>query len=161
MVQDVGFDLESGKFLSLLGPSGSGKAAVLRMLAGLVNPDAGMIHIDGQEVFGAKRKVAVEDRHLGLVFQNYALWPHIAVAQNVSLGLQVQRWSRATIRQRVVEMLYLVGLAGMERRYLYQLSGGQQQQIAMARALAGRPTKNLVTPRCNSPPHLLRHMYIS
>jgi ABC-type Fe3+/spermidine/putrescine transport system ATPase subunit len=139
VVEDVGFELESGTFLSLLGPSGSGKTTVLRMLAGLVRPDAGMIRIGGQEVFGTSRNVPVEERGLGMVFQDYALWPHMTVAQNVAFGLQLKRLPRSQVRQRVAQMLDLVGLAGMQQRFPFQLSGGQQQRVAMARALSVQP----------------------
>lgn len=139
VVADVGFTLEAGTFLSLLGPSGSGKTTVLRMIAGLVHPDAGVIRIAGQEVFGERRRVPVEERGLGMVFQDYALWPHMTVGENVAFGLRLQRKSRQQISARIAEMLELVGLAGLERRYPYQLSGGQQQRVAMARALSVQP----------------------
>lgn len=139
VVADIGFTLDTGTFLSLLGPSGSGKTTVLRMIAGLVHPDAGTIRIAGQEVFGGRRPVPVEERGLGMVFQDYALWPHMTVAQNIAFGLRLQRSSPEQIKARVAQMLALVGLSGLERRYPYQLSGGQQQRVAMARALSVQP----------------------
>jgi ABC-type Fe3+/spermidine/putrescine transport system ATPase subunit len=139
VVSDVGFDLEAGTFLSLLGPSGSGKTTVLRMIAGLVHPDTGLIRIGGQEVIGERRQIPVEERGLGMVFQDYALWPHMTVEQNIAFGLRLLHHPRAQITTRVAQMLELVGLAGLERRYPYQLSGGQQQRVAMARALSVQP----------------------
>ena len=139
IVSDVAFALHSGEFISLLGPSGSGKTTVLRMIAGLVRPDGGSIQIGGQEVFSAQRDVPVEQRGIGMVFQDFALWPHMTVGQNIAFGLRLRRFSGRETRSRVSEMLALVDLAGYERRYPNQLSGGQQQRVALARALATHP----------------------
>ncbi len=137
--QNIDFSLEQGAFLSLLGPSGSGKTTVLRMLAGLAEPDSGHISIGGKEIFGPKRNTPVEERGLGMVFQDYALWPHMTVAQNISFGLRLRRMASHDIRARVHEMLDLTALTGLEHRFPFQLSGGQQQRVALARALSIHP----------------------
>jgi ABC-type Fe3+/spermidine/putrescine transport system ATPase subunit len=131
------FDLEvrSGELLTLLGPSGCGKTTTLRMVGGFVEPDAGEIFFDERVV----THVPAERRPTAMVFQNYALWPHMTVAQNVSFGLRVRHRPRREITTRVAEALALMGLAGMEARYPRQLSGGQQQRVALARALIVEP----------------------
>ncbi len=139
VISDVSFELHQGEFLSLLGPSGSGKTTVLRMLAGLSRPDSGVISIGGQVVFTGKKDVPAEERRLGMVFQDYALWPHMTVGQNIAFGLRLRHVARRERRSRVEEMLALVDLTGFEGRYPNQLSGGQQQRVALARALATNP----------------------
>lgn len=139
VVDDVSVAVEEGTFVSLLGPSGSGKSTVLRMVAGLIAPDDGTIVIDGQRVSGDGRDVPPERRNIGMVFQDYALWPHMTVGQNIAFGLRLRRWSRARIRGRIEEMLELVRLESMTERYPFELSGGQQQRVALARALATDP----------------------
>ncbi len=139
VVSDVSFELRSGEFLSLLGPSGSGKTTVLRMLAGLSRPDGGIIRIGDLEIFGPRKDAPVEERGLGMVFQDYALWPQMTVEQNIAFGLALRHVPRAERQARVAEMLALVDLTGFERRFPNQLSGGQQQRISLARALATRP----------------------
>ncbi len=134
-VQDVSFALCPGQFMALLGPSGCGKTTVLRLIAGLEMPDAGTIAIGGRVVTGGTRFVPAHRRRVGMVFQDYALFPHMTVEQNVAYGL-----SRGNHRHaRVAEMLALVGLEGFNRRYPHELSGGQQQRVALARALAPQP----------------------
>jgi ABC-type Fe3+/spermidine/putrescine transport system ATPase subunit len=127
--------VKHGTFVTLLGPSGSGKSTVLRMVAGLERPDSGRILIEGRDVAG----VAPWRRNLGMVFQQYAVFPHMTVAQNVSYGLDVRNLPRHTRRRRVGEMLDLVGLPGYESRDTTRLSGGEQQRVALARALAPQP----------------------
>jgi ABC-type Fe3+/spermidine/putrescine transport system ATPase subunit len=127
--------IERGEFFTFLGPSGSGKSTVLRMIAGLERPDGGRILIDGRDVAG----VPPWRRNLGMVFQQYAVFPHMTVAQNVAYGLRVRRLPRAEAEGRVAEMLRLVGLGGMEGRNPTHLSGGEQQRVALARALAPAP----------------------
>lgn len=138
-VSDVSFSLADGQLMALLGPSGSGKTTVLRMLAGLERPDAGTIAIHGNVVFDKRHDVAAENRDIGMVFQDYALWPHMTVAQNISFGLRLRRLSHQATAARVAEMLALVHLDGLDHRYPDQLSGGQQQRVGIARAMVTDP----------------------
>jgi len=138
-VDDVSFSVAEGEFVALLGPSGSGKTTVLRMLAGLERPDEGRISVHGRPVFGGRREVPAEERDIGMVFQDYALWPHMTVAQNIAFGLRLRRFTRRDRDTRVAEALSLVHLDGLDARFPDQLSGGQQQRVAIARAMATRP----------------------
>ena len=138
-VDSVGFTLGDGQFLALLGPSGSGKTTVLRMLAGLETPDGGRIAVHGRVVYEHGRSVPPEQRDIGMVFQDYALWPHMTVAQNIAFGLGLRRVPRPEIDRQVAAALSMVHLEGLGGRYPDQLSGGQQQRGAIARALATRP----------------------
>lgn len=131
----INFGIEKGKLVALLGPSGSGKTTILRMIAGLETPDSGDIIIDGQVV----NNIPASRRGIGFVFQNYALFRYMTVYDNISMGLQVQRVPKAQIKERVNELLELVSLKGLEKRYPNQLSGGQRQRVAFARALAPNP----------------------
>ncbi len=135
VVTDFNLSVARGEFVSFLGPSGCGKTTVLRMVAGFEAPSAGAIVIDGQDVTALRPN----RRNIGMVFQAYALFPNLTVAQNVGFGLRVAGQGRAAIAARVAEMLALIGLPDLARRYPYQLSGGQQQRVALARALAARP----------------------
>ncbi len=134
-VHGLSLSVARGEFFTLLGPSGCGKTTTLRIVAGLVEPDEGRVLFDGKDV----THLPPWDRNLGMVFQNYALWPHMNVFDNVAFGLVERRLPREQVRRRVAEALELVGLAGMEGRYPSQLSGGQQQRVALARALVVRP----------------------
>ncbi len=134
-VHEATFSLEKGGILSLLGPSGCGKTTTLRMIAGFEEPSAGEIRIGGAAMSG-KRPY---ERNVGLLFQDYALFPHMSVEQNIAYGLKRRNFDRARISQRVNEMLDLVKLHGFETRRPAQLSGGQQQRVALARALATNP----------------------
>jgi sulfate transport system ATP-binding protein len=134
-VKDVSFQAREGAITALLGPSGSGKSTVLRMIAGLERPDAGRVWVGGEELTNA----SVQERRLGFVFQHYALFRHMTVRQNVAFGLSVRHVDRPAQRDRVTELLELVGLAPLGDRYPDQLSGGQRQRVALARALAPRP----------------------
>jgi sulfate transport system ATP-binding protein len=134
-VRDVTFTAEGGAITALLGPSGSGKSTVLRMIAGLEAPTAGRIWMEGEE----HTFKAVQERRVGFVFQHYALFRHMTVAQNVAFGLSVRKVPKADRRERVDELLRLVHLEGFRDRYPDQLSGGQRQRVALARALAPRP----------------------
>lgn len=131
------FDLEvrGGEFISLLGPSGCGKTTALNCLAGLLEPDAGQIELDGQDIV----RTAPERRRFGMVFQNYALFPHLTVERNIAFGLQMQRVPRASIGERVTRALDMVRLREQRDKYPAQLSGGQQQRIAIARAIVTEP----------------------
>ena len=133
--RNVDFGIEKGKLIGLLGPSGSGKTTILRMIAGLETPDSGEIIIDGKVV----NDVPASERGIGFVFQNYALFRYMTVYDNVAFGLKVQKVDRKTIDTRVSELVKLVGLEGLEKRYPSQLSGGQRQRVAFARALAPNP----------------------
>jgi iron(III) transport system ATP-binding protein len=136
-VADVSLTLESGEIVAVLGESGCGKSTLLRMIAGLETPSAGEIAIADRVVFNRKLDVPTEERGVGLVFQDYALFPHLDVASNVAYGLH--RLRRAERGERVRELLALVGLEHLARRFPHELSGGQQQRVALARALAPRP----------------------
>lgn len=132
----VSFASEKGKLIGLLGPSGSGKTTILRILAGLETADTGDIYIDGARV----NDIPASRRGIGFVFQSYALFRYKTVFDNVAFGLRIQKWNKADIRERVEELIELVGLKGMEKRYPNQLSGGQRQRVAFARALATQPS---------------------
>ncbi len=139
VVSNVDLAIEEGEILSLLGPSGCGKTTILRMLAGLVTPDSGWIKVGERVFYDGKREVAVEDRQIGMVFQDYALWPHMTVAKNIAFGMRLRHLPALDIKKRVAELLELVNLPGMGQRYPYQMSGGQQQRVAVARALSTEP----------------------
>lgn len=132
---NVNFGVEKGKLIGLLGPSGSGKTTILRMIAGLETPDSGDIIIDGVRV----NDLAASKRGLGFVFQNYALFRYMTVYDNIAFGLRVQKADKKKIDERVRELIKLIGLEGLEKRYPSQLSGGQRQRVAFARALAPNP----------------------
>ncbi len=132
---DVSLGIEKGKLIALLGPSGSGKTTILRMLAGLEQPDSGDIYIDGVRV----NDLPGSKRGIGFVFQNYALFRYMNVYDNIAFGLEVQKKGKKEIKERVHELLKLIGLEGMDHRYPHQLSGGQKQRVAFARALAPNP----------------------
>ena len=138
-IKDVSLDIKPGELVALLGPSGSGKTTLLRILAGLDQPSHGRVTFDGEDALG----LSVQERNVGLVFQSYALFRHMTVLGNVGFGLKVrprgQRPTDAEIRKRALELIDLVQLKGLERRYPAQLSGGQRQRVAFARALAIEP----------------------
>lgn len=134
-VDGVSLSLEPGETLALLGPSGCGKSTLLRLIAGLEQVDEGRVVLGGRDL----SRVSPQRRGFGMVFQDYALFPHLSVADNVAYGLVERGWSRAVRRARVDELLTLVGLTGYGARRSYQLSGGEQQRVALARALAPRP----------------------
>ncbi len=133
--REVSLDVRPGEFVTLLGPSGCGKTTTLRMIAGFEHPSAGRILIGGQDV----TTVPANQRNIGFVFQNYALFPHLSVFENVAYGLRVRNESEDAIGHRVGEVLGLVGLAGYEKQFPSQLSGGEQQRVALARAIVIRP----------------------
>ncbi|MEE9275764.1 MAG: ABC transporter ATP-binding protein [bacterium] len=140
-VAGISLSVERGEFVTLLGPSGCGKTTTLRCIAGLERPDGGEIRIDGEVVASFERDIYLdpEDRNLGMVFQSYAVWPHMTVFDNVAYGLRVRRESRAEIRERTVKALELVGLGDLADRYATKLSGGQRQRVALARAIVYNP----------------------
>jgi ABC-type sugar transport system ATPase subunit len=140
-VNDVSLTIEPGSFLTLLGPSGCGKTTLLRCIAGLEDPDGGEIFIGDKLVFSDQKGISLPSgkRELGLVFQNYALWPHMKVEKNITFALETQKMSKVEMQQRVKETLAEVQMEGYEDRYPREMSGGQQQRIALARMLAYRP----------------------
>jgi len=140
-VDGISFGVEKGKILTLLGPSGCGKTTTLRCIAGLEHPDAGTISLEGEAVTSVADGILTppERRNIGMVFQSYAVWPHMTVAQNVAYPLEVRKWPRREIAGRVDEVLELVGLARFRDQYATRLSGGQQQRVALARAMIYNP----------------------
>ncbi|WP_136603859.1 sulfate/molybdate ABC transporter ATP-binding protein [Paenibacillus dokdonensis] len=134
-VNDVSFDIAKGHLIGLLGPSGGGKTSVLRMLAGLEQPDDGEIRFHGELV----NHLLPQERGIGFVFQNYALFKHMTVYDNIAFGLKVKKVAKSALKERVMELVELTGLSGFEKRYPHQLSGGQRQRVAFARALAPEP----------------------
>ncbi len=139
-VDGVSIDIRDGEFLTLLGPSGCGKTTTMRMIGGFEEPDAGRILLRGEEIVG----VPPNKRDVNMVFQHYALFPHMNVEGNVEYGMKLKKVSKDERRKRVGEMLEIVGLAGYQTRKPSQLSGGQQQRVALARALVNRPTALLL-----------------
>ena len=134
-LKDFELEVEGGEFISLLGPSGCGKTTALNCFSGLLEPDAGDIELDGESILS----VPPERRRFGMVFQNYALFPHLSIARNISFGLEMEGVEKTEIRERVQEVLSLVRLEEHRDKYPAQLSGGQQQRVALARAVVTRP----------------------
>jgi iron(III) transport system ATP-binding protein len=144
VVDHVSFKLAQGEILGLLGPSGCGKTTLLRMIAGFEQPTDGTIELAGNVVASPHDLLPPEQRNTGMVFQDYALFPHLSIADNIAFGLKKKKLSKKDIKQRINEVLALVGLEGLEKRYPHQLSGGQQQRVALARALAPKPALMLL-----------------
>jgi iron(III) transport system ATP-binding protein len=138
-VRDLSLEVRDREFVTLLGPSGCGKTTLLRLVAGFLAPDEGTIRVGGVVLSSKDAVVPPERRGMGMVFQNYAIWPHKTVYENVVFGLTVRRVGRAEARDRVARVLELVNLAGLERRLPGELSGGQQQRVALARSLVVEP----------------------
>ncbi len=139
VVDDLSLDLRNGELVTLLGPSGCGKTTTLRMIAGFIELSAGAITVDGGEISSASRTVPPEHRGMSMIFQSYAIWPNMTVAENVGFGLKVRKVPADEARRRVHEMLEVVHLAPLAHRYPAELSGGQQQRVALARAMVVRP----------------------
>ncbi len=140
-LDDVSFTAPDGKFTTLLGPSGSGKTTVLRCIAGLEDPEEGEIRIGDKMVYSSSRHMSVppEDRGIGMVFQSYAIWPHMTVFDNIAYPLKIRGVSKSEIEEKVRASLDMVGLQGLQNRLAPNLSGGQQQRVALARALVYQP----------------------
>jgi ABC-type Fe3+/spermidine/putrescine transport system ATPase subunit len=141
-VNDIGFDIAPGEMVTLLGPSGCGKTTTLRAVAGLETPSAGSIRLNGETVYSAaeRRNVPAEKRGVSMVFQSYAIWPHMTVFENVAYGLRVRKLPHAEVRQNVQRVLGLVQMQDFADRPASKLSGGQQQRVAVARAIAFSPS---------------------
>src|SRR3984893_8239960 len=139
VVDDVSLTIEHGRLVCLLGPSGSGKTTRLRLFAGFVEPSAGEIRVGDQLISSPARTLPPERRNMSMIFQSYALWPHMTVAENVSYGLKLRKLDRATIDRKLAAILDTTHLRGLADRYPGELSGGQQQRVALARALIVEP----------------------
>ena len=141
VVHGISFDIADGEFVSILGPSGCGKTTTLRCIAGLEEASGGTIRIGGETVMSSEAGILVppHERHVGMVFQSYAVWPHMSVAENVAFPLRARKWPKAEIAREVETALDVVALGPLRDRQPSQLSGGQQQRVALARAIVGRP----------------------
>lgn len=138
-LKGISFDMKPGEIISVLGPSGCGKSTLLQLVAGLAQPDGGQISLENEIIASPSVMLPPEKRGVNMVFQDYALWPHMNVIDNIAYGLQRTRMSKADIELRLNELIAMLHLEGLERRLPPQLSGGQQQRVAIARALATRP----------------------
>ena len=140
-VDNLDLTIADGDFITLLGPSGCGKTTTLRMIAGLETPSEGEIYIDGKLVFSKEKAINIspDKRDVGFLFQNYALWPHMTVYQNISFGLENMKWPKDKIKARVTEIAEMLDIEEFQHRYPNELSGGQQQRVAIARTLAPGP----------------------
>ncbi|HSQ89884.1 ABC transporter ATP-binding protein [Romboutsia sp.] len=137
-IKDLNISIKKGEVVGILGESGSGKSTILRILAGLEMPYKGIIEINGKKIYDNKTFIEAEYRGVGMVFQDYALFPHMTVAKNIMFGLK--KMSKPEKEKRMIEMLELVNLTEYKNKYPYELSGGQQQRIAIARAIAPKPS---------------------
>ncbi|MEG4200299.1 ATP-binding cassette domain-containing protein, partial [Microcoleus sp. Pol12A5] len=134
-IDNVNLEIKRGSLVALLGPSGSGKSTLLRMIAGLEPPDSGQIYLTGENA----THQSVQERHIGFVFQHYALFKHMSIRKNIAFAMEIRKVPKGSISRRVDELLELVQLTGLGDRYPSQLSGGQRQRVALARALAVQP----------------------
>ena len=146
VLNNLDLTIQKGECFTLLGPSGCGKTVLLRLLAGFENPEQGKIFLDETCVADAEADMLVppENRGIGVVFQDYAVWPHMTVFENVAYPLKIAQVDKAEIEQRVMEIIEIVGMKGLDKRYPSELSGGQQQRVALARALVGKPSLMLL-----------------
>lgn len=138
-LQGISFDMQPGEIISVLGPSGCGKSTLLQVIAGLTKPDGGELSLNGELIASSRSMLPPEKRGVNMVFQDYALWPHMSVYENIAYGLRRKRMPSTEMDKRVRELLDLLQLTGLEKRLPPQLSGGQQQRVGIARALATRP----------------------
>lgn len=152
VLKDISFDIEAGKFYTLLGPSGSGKTTILRIIAGFDDATSGDVYFDGQRI----NDVPANQRQVNTVFQDYALFPHLNVAENVAFGLQIKGVDKVTIQERVHQALHMVRLDGYEERAITAMSGGQRQRVAIARAIVNRPKILLLDEALSALDHKLR-----
>ena len=158
-VNGINLSIPKGKLVSFLGPSGCGKTTTLRMIAGLETPTSGEILVDGKVLSDSHTVTLPEKRNMSMVFQSYAVWPHMTVFDNVGYGLKIRKMNKSAITAKVNEVLGLVGLKEYGSRFLTQLSGGQQQRVALARALANEPSILLLDePLCNLDAKLRENM---
>jgi len=158
-VSDLNLEIKDNQFVTLLGPSGCGKTTTLRMIAGYITPDSGTIHINGRLLSSPGNVVPPDQRGMGMVFQNYAVWPHKTVYENVVFGLKIRKAPAAEAKKKVADALALVNLGGLEKRYPGELSGGQQQRVALARSLVVEPEILLLDePLSNLDAKLREHM---
>jgi ABC-type Fe3+/spermidine/putrescine transport system ATPase subunit len=139
VVDKLNLTLRAGEFVSLLGPSGCGKTTTLRMVAGFIVPTAGTIELDGRQLSSQYESLPPEKRRMSMIFQSYALWPNMTVEQNVAFGLKMRKVPKEEARKRVAEILDVVRLTELAKRYPNELSGGQQQRVSLARALVVKP----------------------
>ncbi|HEX6512734.1 MAG TPA: ABC transporter ATP-binding protein [Chloroflexota bacterium] len=162
-VNQVNFTVQPGEVFTLLGPSGCGKSTTLRLVAGLEHPDDGRLQLRGKTIASATERLFLppEKRNMGMVFQSYAIWPHMTVFENVAFPLQLRHWPKQKARDAVSDVLELVGLGGLEKRPATMLSGGQQQRVALARALVYNPDILLLDePLSNLDAKLREHMRV-
>lgn len=144
ILPEMNLCIGKGQFVSLLGPSGCGKTTTLRLIAGLEEPTSGQIDLEGRLVAGSKQFVPPEKRNLGMVFQSYAIWPHMSVFENVAYPLRIRKLGMDQINQRVERVVRALNLVGLEKRHPHELSGGQQQRVALGRALVMEPVMLLL-----------------
>jgi iron(III) transport system ATP-binding protein len=158
-VSDLNLEIADNSFVTLLGPSGCGKTTTLRMIAGYIVPDTGSIHVNGRLISAPGSVVPPDQRGMGMVFQNYAVWPHKTVYENVVFGLKIRKTPAADAKRKVADILAQVNLTGLEQRYPNELSGGQQQRVALARSLVVEPGILLLDePLSNLDAKLREHM---
>ncbi len=138
-IDRLSLEIASGEFVTLLGPSGCGKTTTLRIIAGFIGPTGGSVEVDGREISSARSCTPPERRQMSMIFQSYAVWPHMTVAENVAFGLTLRKIGREAIQQRLGEILKVVQMEGLADRYPAELSGGQQQRVALARAIVIQP----------------------
>ncbi|MBQ3420158.1 MAG: ABC transporter ATP-binding protein, partial [Romboutsia sp.] len=161
VIDGISLEFEKGEFISFLGSSGCGKTTMLRMIAGFEEPTSGSIEIDGKVLYSSKDNIYMPagKRNLGMVFQSYAVWPHMNLFDNVAYPLKIQKVDKEEIKRRTLEMLEIVGLGGREKEYPWAFSGGQQKRIALARALVMQPSILLLDePLSNLDAHLREKM---